>query len=654
MVYFVYLLCPTKVYFIAKFLLSENIPLEQVELKKTKIMKKSFMKWFLPLCMLLMMVGCKECIVNPPTVSTDAISSISSTTALVGGEVTTDGGAVVTDRGVCWNTSTGPTIANNPTQIGTGIGTFSITLSGLTPGATYYLKAYATNSQGTAYGNEVTFSTSANPSTITTSAVTAITTSSATSGGIISSDGGGAVTARGVCWNTTSNPTISNSKTSDGTGIGSFVSSITGLNAGVKYYIRAYSTNSAGTSYGNEQSFATSPNLPTVTTTAATTITATTATSGGNVTADGGGTVTAKGVCWSTTTGPSISNTKTSDGTGTGIYNSSLASLTANTTYYLRAYATNSAGTAYGSEVSFKTSANLPTVSTTIATSVTSNTASSGGNVTSDGGSAITARGVCWSNSTAPTITGSKTTVAGTTGVFTSSLTGLTSGTTYYVRAYATNSAGTSYGNEITFQTVSPTGTVTDIEGNVYKYVTIGTQVWFAENLKTTKYNDGSNVPLVTDKTSWFNLATPAYCWYNNDAETYKGTFGAMYNWYTVNTGKLCPTGWHVPSDADWTILTNFLGGINLAGGKLKETGNGHWVSPNTGATNETGFTSVAGGDRNYYGEYINIGYFGIYWSSSDYSITEAWTWNTVWNYGDIARMTYIKRYGIYVRCLKN
>ncbi len=156
---------------------------------------------------------------------------------------------------------------------------------------------------------------------------------------------------------------------------------------------------------------------------------------------------------------------------------------------------------------------------------------------------------------------------------------------------------------------------LTDHDGNVYKTFLIGTQTWMAENLKTTKLNDGTSIPLVIDTTSWSNLATPAYCWYNNDPD-YKNPYGALYNWYTVNTGKLCPTGWHVPSDTEWTMMTNYLGGESLAGGKLKSTSG--WNNPNTGATNETGFTAIPGGNRIsspgalFYG----LGDMGCWWTS--------------------------------------
>jgi trimeric autotransporter adhesin len=201
-----------------------------------------------------------------PTVSTTAVSSVTGTTASSGGNVTADGGASVTARGVCWSTSTAPTTANSNTSNGSGTGTYTSSVTGLTVGTTYYLRAYATNSNGTAYGNEVTFTTTSNSvPTLSTTAISSITTNSASSGGNVTSDGGASVTVRGVCWNTLSTPTTANSKTTDGSGTGVFTSSITGLTAGTTYYVRAYATNSAGTGYGSEYSFTALKNPQTIT-----------------------------------------------------------------------------------------------------------------------------------------------------------------------------------------------------------------------------------------------------------------------------------------------------------------------------------------------------------------------------------------------------
>jgi uncharacterized protein (TIGR02145 family) len=391
--------------------------------------------------------------------------------------------------------------------------------------------------------------------------------------------------------------------------------------------------------------------LSSVTTTNATNILYTTATSGGDVTSDGGFSITARGVCWSTSPNPVITGSHTLDGSGTGPFASSLTGLTPNTFYYMRAYATNNIGTAYGNEVSF-TSLPLviPTVTTTVVTNNGQFSASSGGDVTFDGGAIVTARGVCWSASSAPNTTGSHTTDGSGTGTFVSSLTGLTEGTLYYVRAYATNSIGTAYGNEYSFTT-----SVSDIDGNIYKTVRIGSQIWMSENLKTTKFKDGiTSIPNVTESGTWAALSTSAYCWYNNEEATYKANYGALYNWYTVSTGNLCPTGWHVPTDAELTTLTTYLGGESVSGGKLKETGTTHWTTPNTGATNETGFTALPGGSRHYGGSFNTIGNYGLWWSSTEYPTSDAWFISMSYNNNYVSRTFNYRRSGYSVRCLKD
>jgi hypothetical protein len=391
------------------------------------------------------------------TITTNATSNITSSTASCGGNISSDGGSNVTSRGICWNTSTNPSISlSTKTVDGSGTGSFTSSITGLLPGTTYYARAYATNTAGTEYGSNISFTTLSVIPTVTTTAISGITTTSAISGGSVTYDGGAIVTARGICWSTSSTPTISNNKTSDANGTGTFASSITGLVASTTYYVRAYAINSAGIAYGSLLSFTTSViSLPTLTTTDISSITNTTASSGGVINTDGGAIVTARGVCWSTTPNPTISNSKTSDGAGNGIFTSSITFLSANTVYFLRAYATNTIGTSYGPQLSFTTSLALaPTISTATISSIKATTAISGGTISSDGGSIVTAKGVCWSTSSTPTITDSSTSNGSGVASFISSLTGLSTNTTYYIRAYATNSIGTSYGNQLIFKTI--------------------------------------------------------------------------------------------------------------------------------------------------------------------------------------------------------
>jgi len=565
-----------------------------------------------------------------PTVTTTAVSAINITTASSGGNVTAIGGAAVTARGVCWSWSetTSPTIALTTKTIdGTGIGSFTSAIAGLTTGTTYYVRSYATNSIGTVYGAEVSFTTLAVPTLSATTAASSITANSANCGGNITADGGAAITARGVCWSTTTyNPTVAlTTKTVDGTEIGIFTSAITGLTVGTTYYVRAYASNSVGTVYGTEVAFSTF--LPKVITTVVSAITGTTASSGGNVTAIGGADVTARGVCWSTSANPTVAlTTKTTDGTGKGSFTSAITGLMLGTTYYVRPYATNSIGTVYGQEVSL-TTLSLPTLSTTAASSITIIGANSGGAITADGGAAITARGICWSTNANPTIAlTTKTSDGSGTGSFTSSINGLIANTKYYARAYSTNSVGTAYGNEVNFATYS----VMDIAGNFYHTVTIGSQTWMVENLKTTRYNDGKSIP------AWGSIYTPGYCWIN-------ATYGAFYNWYAVNTGKLAPIGWHVPTDAEWTTLSTYLGGESVAGGKLKETG-------------ETGFTALLAGQKGPFtgSTWSNPGLDGHWWSSTEYDTTLTWLRSIYRDQFNLDRKYYSKINGYSVRCVRD
>jgi uncharacterized protein (TIGR02145 family) len=198
--------------------------------------------------------------------------------------------------------------------------------------------------------------------------------------------------------------------------------------------------------------------------------------------------------------------------------------------------------------------------------------------------------------------------------------------------------------------------TVTDIDGNVYKTVALATQTWLAENLKTTKYNDGSQIPDVTAKSQWDNLTTDAYCWYNNDAAANKATYGALYNWYAVDTKKLCPAGWHVPSDAEWTTLIEFLDGRDYAGGKMKEKGTTHWSAPNTDASDEYGFKALPAGDR-YPGsgyEFWGIGEYCALWSSTSSTTTTAEFLEAYYDSGSTYQTGTNKRFGFSVRCIKN
>jgi uncharacterized protein (TIGR02145 family) len=212
------------------------------------------------------------------------------------------------------------------------------------------------------------------------------------------------------------------------------------------------------------------------------------------------------------------------------------------------------------------------------------------------------------------------------------------------------------------------TGIVNDIEGNSYKTIGIGSQIWMSENLKTTKYNDGTAIPLVTDGSAWAALTTPAYCWYNNDEAANKSTYGALYNYFTVNTGKICLTGWHVPTDAQWTILTNYLinnskgyqgSGEDIAKSLAASSGWETWYSAGCAGNDQTtnnssGFSALPGGSRLPDGTIFGgIGGWGYWWSSTVYS-SSAWSRNLIYKYDSVEKIAGTMHCGFSVRCIKD
>jgi cyclophilin family peptidyl-prolyl cis-trans isomerase len=423
-----------------------------------------------------------------PSVAT-ATSVINTTTsATLGGNVTSDGGATITERGVVYSvTSTN----NNPSINGTGVtkvtatgttGVFTAPVTGLSPGTGYSFKAYATNSVGTTYTSPVsTFLTALAP-TVTTATSVSITATSATLGGNVSSDGSATITERGVVYSVTAtnaDPLINGTGVTKVTATGTtgvFTAPVTGLSPGTGYSFKAYAINSVGTTYTTPvATFTTSTQAPTVTTATSASITATTATLGGNVSSDGGATITERGIVYSVTAtnaDPLINGagvTKVTASGTTGVFTAPVTGLSPGTGYSFKAYATNSVGTTYTTPAAtFTTSTLAPTVTTATSASITSTTATLGGNVTSDGGATITERGIVYSvtaTNADPLINGTgvtKVTASGTTGVFTAPVTGLSPGTGYSFKAYAINSVGTTYTTPaatFTTSTLAPTVT---------------------------------------------------------------------------------------------------------------------------------------------------------------------------------------------------
>ena len=888
---------------------------------------KSLCKALFLFCLLIVIGSCKK---DPPktlpTVSTSSISNITQTTATAGGTVSDDGNSPVTARGVCWSTNENPTVSDKKSTDGSGKGSFTSQLSELNPGYSYYVRAYATNELGTSYGNTQSFSASINLPTIKTIEPNGITKTSANSGGIIISNGGSEVIAKGVCWSTDSLPSITESKTIDGKGNENFSSSIINLEEASIYYVRAYATNSAGTAYGETKVFGTDFNgeglfgassvtqeeLDKIPFLSPGTLDELSFTSMVNVKSsdlparvmldfptpgrqklgDCSGWATAyaflsyvfkqvngnQGYNKESLFSPSfvfafrpnknksemsllsamevlkergscpISIIDTSINTLSYIPSSSdikealkyklssiyqvgndielikkciaygnpvVAGIIVDGVSFIYKYVNNRkdpidgyvfkknmlndlrshsvcicgyddsirafkiinswgktwADGGYGwldydflvNNIRYQYGLNgiivmlfvgfveRPYVTTNYFSNIQTNSVIINGQIKSDRGHSIIEKGISFGTKSNPTLNNTKIVSNSTTATFSVQLTNLNPNTQYYAKAYAINKEGVAYGNEISFRTLeggtspvaaftasstsinlgqtiqftdqstgNPTswswdfgdggastiqnpsytytksgsynvslavnnstgsnsisktnfitvtdiigilfnpnltyGTVTDIDGNKYKTIQIGTKVWMAENLKVTKLNDGTAISFESSNNSWMTKVNPLYCWYNNDIEN-KNTYGALYNRHTVNTGKLCPIGWHVSTDSNWSTLTNNTGGDNNAAIKLKEAGNGHWSGASSNSTNSSGFTALPGGIRYENGAFSGLKDNGTWWCTNpeNYAFS-SWYRQMFYNANDIQKygLNFSPQLGLSVRCVKD
>ena len=624
---------------------------------------KKVLNFIVLICFLAGVSALHSCKKDPvlPTLTTTAVTAISTNSASSGGNITANGGEEVTARGVCWGTTANPTVSGSKTSDGTDIGTFTSAIAGLTPNTDYHVRAYATNSVGTAYGNDLVFKTLAIVGATVTTATPTFTATTATAGGNVTLDGGASVSERGVCWSITANPT-----TTTGTkvaaaagGLGTFTVSITGLQPGTTYHVVAYAINSSGTSYGSDVAFATLATKPAVTTATDANPTQTTATVGGEVTSTGGAAITERGVYWGLLADPSTTGTKAVATLGQlGTFTVALSNLASGTKYYIEAFATNAQGTEFGTEASFTTDPVTLAILTTTAPAFVAGSSTSvtaGGNITSDGGGTVSERGVCYGTGALPDYLGPKVAAtAGGTGAFTVTLPNLTEGTTYYVRAYSVNSAGTAYGSALQILTM-----MSDEDNNIYTTRVFGNQVWMTENLATTKYNNGTAIPTSTQG-AWPTLTTGAYAWYNDNISN-KDLYGALYNWFAVGTGNLCPDGWHVATDADFKALEIGLGmtqeqadgtgwrgtdqGVQMKSATGWTTGNG---------TNSSGFNAFPGGFRYYVdGSFFNAETIAYFWASDEDTAERSLMRQLDSTHDTVQRQNADKNAGKSVRCVK-
>ncbi len=475
--------------------------------------------------------------------------------------------------------------------------------------------------------------------TLSTSQVLSVTSDSATVVGFVVAEGSG-FSEKGVCYDTAAGPTIDNNKvayTGENT-TATFNVVLSGLHYATTYHARAYAIVTSGPIYGEEYSFTTLPVVPMLTTDTISSITGNSASGGGNVTNNGGAAVTARGICFGTAHNPTVSDSKTSDDKGTGAFVSSLTNLKGNTTYYVRAYATNSVGTDYGPEVSFTTLVDLPQVTTSPVDSVTKTSAVSGGTFTYDGGGQITERGLVWGMNANPTINDNKIVDTGTDSTFVTNLTGLTKNTTYHVRAYAVNSAGVGYGDDIQFTTLGdsrtwyipgdyvnasyPGSTYTNwspgdspqIKSTVSAPDALEGYVYMANNANQwkvstepdwngTNYGDDNNSGVLNPNAS-NNITSPAgYYKINVDASTLAYTAVAT-TWGVI--GDATPNGWTDETPLTYNATTNtWRGGIHMTAGTFKFRANHSWDynygSNNADGTLQSGGANILTTEGDYY-----------------------------------------------------
>jgi uncharacterized protein (TIGR02145 family) len=622
-----------------------------------RVMRKIYLSSAILLLMFVAFLACeKEEKVVLPSIDTASVDEIYNTSARVGGRVTDNGGAEITERGVFWGTSVKPETNGTKLQSGSGSGIFYEDLSGLTPGVKYYVTAYAINSLGTSFGNETFFTTQISLPTVTTSAITEFTPTSARVGGVVTDNGGFEVTQCGVYWGTEPDPRQTGTKLEIVSGDNDFSHMLTGLSREYTYYVIAFATNIKGTSYGEEISFVTGPSRPVVFTAAVSDITAYVATAGGTVISSGGMDITDRGIYWGPTANPLSTGEKLPVGSGTGSFSEILNNLNPGTTYYLTAYAVNSIGSSYGEEKSFLTLGEKPEIVPLDSSDLTANsivlnvlvrasdvltTVTFEYGITSSYGSV--------SEPVYLPVTSQDTTVS-------VGIAGLTPLTLYHYMIKAENYLGDVNSDDLTFKTVCTgiTGSVRDSEGNPYETIGIGYQVWMTENLKALIYRNGiDSIPFIENDTTWSELTTPGCCWYENQAVN-SDTYGVLYNWYAVETGNLCPTGWKVPDNEDITTLVEYVGGLVAAGGKLKETGTDYWKSPNTGASDDFDFHARGGGKRSETGICDFVKVEGYWWSSDEYSTLTASYLNILYNYANTFQAYFNKKTGMSVRCIKD
>jgi uncharacterized protein (TIGR02145 family) len=606
----------------------------------------------------------------PPVISTTAVTQISTIAAVSGGNITDDGGALIISKGVCWNTIDNPTIDNNKTSESGKSLSFTSNISQLLPSTSYYVRAYAVNSAGTSYGKSISFKTLGDKPASNSQNASNIQLTTATINGTVSPNSlETTVTFEYGITTSYGSTVVAQQSPLNGDSEGNVSADLTELTPGKTYHFRIKAENTLGITYSSDMTFTTLGSVPVTTALAATNLQVNSATVNGSVNPNYlSSTIEFE---WGTTTsyGSTITPAQ-SPVTGSATVNVSadLSGLTPGTTYHFRINATNELGTTNSGDLSFTTLAK-PDVATVSVSEITTTSALVGGNIISDFGSTITERGICWSTNTNPAISDNKTISPTADTAFSVNITGLTPNITYYLRAYAINSVGTGYGDELILKTY--TGTITDIDENVYFTVTIGDQIWMAENLKTTKYNNGD--PIGTTSPATKDLTTesdPKYQWAYDGDEANAAIYGRLYTWFAVTDSRnLCPTGWRVPTNEEWTILTDYLinngygyggSGIDIGKSIAATTGWLDYGTPGTigndpASNNSSGFTTHPGGVRTNTGIFSGVPYISLWWSATEWTgSSSAWQRSLDYRVDFVNSGGNDKKDGFSIRCLKD
>ncbi len=488
-------------------------------------------------------------------------------------------------------------------------------------------------------------------------------------GGEVLNEGGSEVSEYGVYWGKHHLPQHWGEKLVLGSGSGEFSGTITGLSENTRYYFVAYAVNEKGRSLGERLNFRTSPSVPEVKTLPVLDITSSSALVRGEVSDNGGAEVSERGIFWGTQSNPEETGEKLIIGKGTGEFSETLAGLENETKYYIKAYAVNKKGMASGEEKSF-TALNLPIISTTPPEKVKATSAITGGTVHENGGSTVSSHGIYLSRNPKARKSGDRIVAGEGTGEFALKLENLNPYTKYYYTAYSTNSNGTSFGMEYSFETWAYVSSVRDVDGKNYETRVIGEQKWMTENLVVTRYNNGTGIEFVSEGDEHWITSSQGYYGIYNDSGGKESIYGYLYNWYVIeNEHNICPEGWRVPAEEDWQELERHLGMDDYEiemlgfrgsdhGGMLKDTGTfitqtGFWHSPNTLATNETGFSALPGGYRDEKGHSHLLNFYGNWWSSTKAEDGTAWFRYLSHDSGQIGRHYSSKRNGYSIRCIK-